>query len=407
MGRLEQELRGKVSLTVHGVEPERLLNACAKAGVAFWGSEPLDALTLRLNLHRGELAKVEALCARLMLDGTVTGEQGLPGTLRRLKRRYGFWAGLVCSLCAVLLLSQFLLNVEVSGNETVPSAVILSELRRLGVRPGAFGPRLDEGLIAQQALLELEELSWMAVNLHGTRAEVLVREKLPKPELEDASRPADVVAKATGIVTQVEPWSGRALVKVGDTVVAGDTLLSGYVPLEPPEYSGLGLVGSRTVRAEGRIEARTWRTVEVVLPAQVELQQPTGRAQTRLSVTLFGKRFNFYRNSGISFAEYDKITRSYPLTLPGGGSLPLSLTVETLRETERFSANTDPEQVCALLETQARTRLRKLIGEGEVLQSEVSAVCRDGLWVVRLRAECREEIGKTVEWPSEKGEMES
>lgn len=407
MERWGTTARGAVSLTVCGAEPERLLNACARAGILVWDSRSVDPVTLRLRVYRRDRVRMEGLCAKLLLEVAVTGERGLPGLFARLKGRYGFWAGLVCSTCAVVLLSQFLLTVEVRGNESVPTAVILSELRRQGVRPGAYGPGLDETLIAQRALVELEDLSWLAVNLHGTRAEVLVREKVPKPPLENARRPADVVAEADGILLHVEPWSGKALVAEGDTVVAGDVLLSGWVPIDPPEYSGVDTLGHYTVRAEGRIEARTWRTLTAVIPAQVEVQQPTGRERKRLSAVIFGKRLNFYRNSGISFAEYDKITRSYPLTLPGGVRLPLSLWVETYRETERLSANADPEQVRALLEAGLRGRLREFIGEGEVLHSQVSAVERDGVWTLRLLAECREEIGKTVEWPPEKGEVES
>lgn len=78
--------------------------------------------------------------------------------------------GLALTLCAVAFLSRFILVIEVSGNEQVPTAVILSQLRQLGVRPGVYGPSLDRQQIAQEALLELEGLSWMGINLHGTRA---------------------------------------------------------------------------------------------------------------------------------------------------------------------------------------------------------------------------------------------
>ena len=44
-------------------------------------------------------------------------------------------------------LSRFLLVVEVTGNETVPTAVILSQLRRVGVRPGAYGPAISEHIV--------------------------------------------------------------------------------------------------------------------------------------------------------------------------------------------------------------------------------------------------------------------
>lgn len=100
--------------------------------------------------------------------------RGAGGTVRRalflgrFRRRYALLVGLALSLTAVCVLSQFVLTIEVEGNEAVSTAEILTELRRQGLRPGVYGPGLDEGTISSAALLGLPELAWMSVNLHGT-----------------------------------------------------------------------------------------------------------------------------------------------------------------------------------------------------------------------------------------------
>lgn len=78
--------------------------------------------------------------------------------------------------------------MEVKGNERVPTAVILSQLRQLGVRPGVYGPGLDRQQLAQETLREMEELSWVGINLHGTRLEVIVREAVASPEADRRGR---------------------------------------------------------------------------------------------------------------------------------------------------------------------------------------------------------------------------
>lgn len=399
MKSLLHKARGVITLTVTGVEPERFLNRCARQGVFFWGSEPVDPLTIRVKLHARDLPAARAAAEKLMCQLQVEREEGAPLVLRRLRRRGGFLAGMTLSLLAAALLSQVILVVRVEGNVRVPTAVILTQLRRQGLRPGAFAPLLDEGAMAQQALVELEELAWMAINLKGTRANVLVRERVEKPALENAAQPADVVAGATGILTHVETWQGRALVREGDTVVAGDVVISGWMPIEPPEYSGLGELGGRAVRAEGRVEGRTWRSLTAVLPVHSQVKSPTGRETRRFSLCILGKRLNFYRNSGISFGEYDKMTQVRSLTLPGGAELPVCLVEETLREVERFSTQIDRAGAAALLEQDLRRDLAALIGDGEVTACQVSAGEERGLWRVCLQAQCLEEIGRTVEWP--------
>src|SRR5699024_9448559 len=111
---------------------------------------------------------------------------------------------------------------EVKGNTTVSTALIRTELRRQGLSIGTFGPGLDERTVGNKVLLQIPELSWLSINLYGTRAEVLVREAVQAPEVVDASEHGSVVARASGIITKVEALTGEAVVEVGDTVLEGE-----------------------------------------------------------------------------------------------------------------------------------------------------------------------------------------
>ena len=239
MQKLINLLRGSVRLEVAGAFPERFLNLCAQRGVAFWGVEWRDGNVLRVTVARRDVRRAEALGERVLCDVVRLNRSGVPYFLGRFRKRYAFLAGLTLSLLAVCILSRFILTVDVVGNETVSTAQILSELRRQGVRPGTYGPSIDERKVSNEALLQLPGLSWMAINLHGTRAEVLVRETLPEPQVVDENELGDVVAEAPGIITHMEVEEGQALFQEGDTVLEGEVVISGAMRLDPPEYSGL------------------------------------------------------------------------------------------------------------------------------------------------------------------------
>ena len=258
-----------------------------------------DAWFTAAELNRGERSMRLALTTtcelgeRAMCTVTRAGQAGLLVFLERFRRRYALLIGLALSLTAVCVLSQFVLTIQVEGNQTVPTAVILTELRRQGLRPGVFGPGLDEKTIRTKALLQLPELSWMSVNLYGTRAQVLVREATPEPEVVDETATGSVVARASGIITRMDTLNGEALVDVGDTVVAGETLISGTVHLDAPKYSELPDLGTLQVRAEGRVYARTWRTLVGELPLESPVKVYTGEEKTCWSATVLGQRFVF------------------------------------------------------------------------------------------------------------------
>lgn len=396
MQKIINFLRGSVRFTVTGAFPERFLNLCAQNSLGFWGVEWLEDGAVKLTVAHKDWRRSKALAEKAMCTLTRERAMGIPPFLGHFRKRYALLAGMVLSLAAVCVLSQFILTVEVSGNSTVPTAKILTELRRLGLRPGTYGPGVDEAMMGQQLLLQVDGLSWCAINLKGTVAEVLVREAVKAPELLNEKILGDMVARVPGMVTQIEVYRGAASVGEGATVLPGEILISGSVHLEGPKYSGLDL-GWQTVRAQGKVYARTWHTLEAEIPLEVETKDFTGRSRTLWSLQVLGLRVNFYRNAGISYGRYDKIATVWTARLPEGREMPLSLTRETTREYETVAAPINTDAAEELLKARLDAALADLLGsEGEVTHSDYSVRQNDGKLIVTLNAECKEEIGKFV-----------
>lgn len=386
--------RGWVRLVVCGSFPERFLNLCAQRSVTFWAVEWKDTQTLGLTLLRRDMDKVEELARRAGCAVQVERRAGLPTFLGRFRRRYAFLVGLALSVLAVCLLSNFVLTVDVEGNGRVSDAVILSQLRRQGLRIGVYGPNLDTRQIALDTQLALEDLAWVTINLHGTRAQVLVRETVRAPELLEQEGVSDLVAHVGGLVLRVDAVEGQAKVKVGDTVAPGDILISGTVTMEGPQYSTVP-PQYLYVRAAGNVWGRTWRTVRGVMPLQTVVKDYADRTKSRWSLTLFERRINFYGNSSISGAEYDKISKSHAVILPGGQELPIRLTCERLQPWQPVRVQVDTTAAQDLLESRLRQQLEQAVGEdGQVLSVEWSARIQNGVLTVTGVAECEEQMAR-------------
>ena len=398
--RLVNALRGSVRLEVEGAFPERFLNLCAQRGILFWNVEWMETTRLRLTVTRRGSRQAAALGERTLCIVTPAGRKGMPYFLARFRKRYAFWVGMGLSMAAVCVLSSFVLTIEVKGNTNVPTAQILTELRRQGLGIGTFGPGLDERTVGNKVLLQLPQLSWLSINLYGTRAEVLVREAVEAPELVDAQEYGSVVARASGIVTRVEALTGEAVVKVGDTVLEGETLISGTVHLEGPAYSDTPEIGQIQVRASGRVYARTWRTMAAQLPLEAQVKRYTGEETNLWSVTALGRRTDFFGKGGISFDRYDKISHTWTLTLPGGEEMPLAVQRETCRAYELETLAVEPDAAEAMLKERLLEALEEAVGEGEIVSTEFSVETENGMLTVTLQAECREEIGTFVPDPT-------
>ena len=206
-----------------------------------------------------------------------------------------------------------------------------------------------------------------------------------------------MVAAADGILTHVEAWSGDAQFRAGDGVRKGEVLISGAVTLDPPPLVEADL-GTMTVRAEGRVLARTWRTLEARAPLTAAGKRYTGEEVTRYSLELLGRRVNFYENSGIPYAKYDTITDTKSWAPWGIRGLPLCWRRETHRAYETIPLPLDRGETEAMMKDRLAGALDSLLEEGAVLRSDFRAETAGDTLTVTLLAQCSEQIGRTREW---------
>ena len=394
MNKFFNFLRGTVRAEVSGMFPERVINLCAQNRVEFWAVDWRDDDTVRMTLRSEGLHEAIIFAQRVDCRLDVLWQRGLPQFLSLFRQRYGFLVGVAGALLTVAILSGFILNIEITGNERVDDAVILQQLQRHGVRPGRYGPALDRRQIEQEILLENRDLAWMTINLRGTLVEVQVLETKPAPSRVDESGFYHIVAKADGIVTGIEPEQGDALVEKGDTVKKGDILISGTVTMEPPKYSDLPSRYYQT-HARGRVWARTWRQITAVFPLETQMKVWTGREKRTAAINFFGTRMEFCGNSSISDGLCDKITSVRRAALPGGLELPVFLVSELYREYTLKTVCVERDAAIDLMKVALERHLTALVGEtGQVVGVAYETRVADGLIWVTAVGECLEEIGQ-------------
>ena len=390
MDRFTSWLRGRVRLRITAAEPGAFLNACAAAGLTFWDARAENACTLTVSVSPGELTWAVMLADRCGCESEVLSERGVPRHLRRMKHRAGWLAAILLLACVLLASSLFVWEIGVEENETpVPSAEILRVLEEQGVGPGSFWPGFSSERIRSRALSELPGLSWLTVNVRGSRARVIVRAERPVPEIWDPGKYADVEAAVGGVITECRVLEGESLVRVGDAVSTGDTLVSG-------ERSG-GTAAVRHVHARAEITARTRRELTAICPLEETETLPAEGKKVRLSLLLGKRRINFFGGSGILPPDCDKITKIRKLAIRNVFSLPAALVTERWERHGTAERSVDTDLRTAELTELLEQELRRRLGDrGEILSLRTEASALRGRLVVTLRAECSERIDREV-----------
>lgn len=393
MNRTAAWLRGALRVRVESEFPERVVNLCGAHGISFSDLRREGASALSFTILSAERERLERILAPLKASVTVERTGGVPFFLRRFRRRYALLAGLAAAALLLLANSFFIWDFSVSGNETVPTEKILRVLEQQGLRRGSFAYSFRPRDVCNRALMELPELAWLTVNVSGCRASVLVRERVAKPSLADDRTPTNVVAGKDALLTEVSAYGGKALVRRGETVAAGQLLISGAVETEGVERPS---VPSRLLAGRGEVWGRTWYEFSVKIPLQYEEKCPTGEEKHGYALLFGTKRLKFGRKESSNLsAQCDRIRTVQKWTLPFGAALPLAWEETTLRPYETRAAVRSREEAEAIGAEQLTSYLAAQI-DGTVTSARISSVVQ-GEWLsVTLSAECLEQIGKVV-----------
>ena len=385
--------RGHVTVRVESGFPERVLNLCAAREIKFWDLSWQSPIAFTFTMARGSFRELKKHAEKLGAELYVEGRTGLPFFARRFRHRYALVGGLGLCALALLIGSFFVWDFRIEGNVAVSDEEILRALDRCGVGIGAYSFSIRSEELRNQMLLEIPELSYIAVNVSGSRAYVQVRERIPKPELVDTRQPGNTVAVRDGLVTAVQPYDGEKAVLPGTMVREGQLLISGITDDEQ--------AGTRFLRGMGKVYARTWYSLRCQVPGTVREKVYTGEEHTRYAICWGTKRINFYNSSSIPWGDCDKIITRTKLTLPGGIALPITIVKETYRCYEERTVERSRAEAENLAYTVLEAYLTGGMEEGQVEQETLTSVPWGDDILVALSAECQEQIGRFVEIPKE------
>lgn len=236
---------------------ERFLNLCRARGIDLWDIRPSET-GLEVCMAAGGVRACREPLRKAGVRLRILKKRGLPFALRRGRKKKGFLAGLAA--CGLILwgLSLFIWDIEIEGERMYSQDTLIRYLDSRDVRCGVPKSRLDADSLEEWLRSDFPEITWVSAQISGTRLLIKIKENeglLSVPELE--KEPRNIVAEKDGIVTDIVVRSGRAQVKAGEEVKAGQVLISGVLPVT--DDSGQ-VVKVNLTAADGEVKARTVQT---------------------------------------------------------------------------------------------------------------------------------------------------
>ena len=355
-------------------------------GIAIHHVHRVDELTASFCIRKSQYRQAARVIS--CTGGKIEDSQLASGSLMLkglFKRPILIFGGTLVLLLTFYLPTKILF-VSVSGNERIPHRAILAAASEGGVSFGATRREIRSEKVKNQLLSALPELKWVGVNTTGCVAKISVRERAVTEKRDDQSMVTSLVASCDGIIREMTVTSGSPICRVGQAVTKGQLLVSGY------SDCGRCIYG---IRAEAEIYAQTRHTLRVSTLTEVAKKVAATNVNRKYGLLLGKKRINFYKGSGICDATCDRMYMEYPLTLPGGFQLPVTLTVQEEIDYETELVNVEQHRLEPMLDQFARTYLERHMIAGQVGEGNYQITESDGTLHLTGQYVCDEMIGQT------------
>lgn len=390
MRKLYDLARGVTKIEASGAQPERILNYCAENGIEFWSASPCRDFSITFCVHASYADSLLARSGKNGLDVKLISETGGRKLKLGAKRRAVFLLTFVLCVSLAAVSSLFLWRIEISGNDKLSDAEILRKLAECGVDYGAYWPALSSDEIRSRIVSEMPEIAWLSLNVRSSKAEIIVHERIDKPDIVNEKSPCDIIASKSGVIRKMSVLEGESAAIVGNAVAKGDVLVRGLMSSETGD--------ERYVHSMAQVIADTWYEISAQTPLlEARKTEKSGR-NTAFSLVIGKKRINFFSDSRNKCDSCDKINKLKYISLGDVFTLPVGYAVERTTQYETSLLPIDEDKTVGRMKESLKNELQRRIGDGQIVSEEYSVSKTDKVMTVTLRAQCTENIAKEADY---------
>ena len=382
-----RKITGELEVTATGLSPEKLLNLAAKNHISLSGVRRLSYTQLCFNIGPADYNRLKKLLPEGRYKLNIGSSRGLSLMLYAFRARYCLIAGIIISIVLAFFASSRIWFVKVRGCEKVSEENVLQLLESYGLKSVASvsGEELDE--MEKRLMQDISDISWVGISRRGVNIYAYIKESSELPESTPIDKPADVIALKDGVVEKVTVLQGRAVVTQGQTVRAGDVLISGELIYQDLPY--------QYIYALGDVQARIWYSGERKISLVQSETVRTGNTAVVRTMRIFGQDIPLDGEN--PFASYEVESKERDVMNLG---IPVTIITQTYYETEEREYSITQEEALELGKSDLEQELSGQIPQdAEILRTQSSVKAAEGgnAVIVSMFIETLEQIGQTKE----------
>ena len=292
--KISDFIKGYVVIEVKGNFCERFLNLAVNKGIKIKNVNKVNSEKVYMCISVKDFLKIKSVAKMSSCKVSVRKKAGLTIKSNKYKKRNALIIGVIACVITVYWLSNWILSVEITGNQYVSTETLKASLKNKGVK--IFGSNNFKGKeVANKLLSENPEISWVGVSIKGNKVLVEIVEKNELPEVYNPELKYNIVSDADGVISTYYLKKGFAVVGKGDTVKKGQLLVSGITDSSVKDI--------RYLNPEADINIVTWITEKSQIPLVQTKDNYTNRVIKDTFVEINGKKYGITRK--VPFKYYN------------------------------------------------------------------------------------------------------
>lgn len=382
---LIKSLQGMLEVELTSAEPETALQIISGQGIELFRMKQIGELSYRFQIRRSAYPKLKQITQNRGETVIMIRKIGIYWLGKEAAKRPVMLLGMLTLFAVSLWVPSKVFFIRVEGNTAIQKQRIIAAAEESGIRFGASRSFVRSEQVKNSLLSAIPELQWAGVNTAGCVATISVRERAEEEKRIPINQVSSIVAETDGYILSATATKGRLLVRPGQTVTAGQLLISGYTDC------GICIQASSS---EGEVWAQTNRSLKVIAPAEYKSREEALGKKRKISLLIRKKRIILWKDSGILDSSCGRMYEEYYITLPGGFSLPVALCVDSYweyEETVRQSGQTAAQK--EMLEF-SQSYLKQQMVSGNIVSMETSFSEVPGAYCTTSQFVCTEMIGR-------------
>ena len=378
-------LFGYVNIVVEGFFVERFINICINRNILLWKIKKDKSTIIYAKLGVNDFREASKIAKQTKCKIKIKSKKGLPFIFNRYKKRKIFLSLLVCIFAVIIILSNFIWNIEVTGTEKIDKNELIEFVQKEGLTIGKAKNKINLKDIIYKIRLERKDIAWCGIDIKGTNAVVKIVEADLKPEIINEEEYCNIISDKDACIIKVNAQNGTPMVKEGDIIKKGTVLIAGWIE---GKYTG-----TRYVHSEGTIFAKVWYSHKERIYYKQNILEKTGVEENKYKLAINNFKINLYKGLP-KFEKYDTIMENKKLKLFSNLYLPIEIIKNRFLEVKEQEINYSTEEAkqLGIKKCEENLNLQANINDN-LLNKYINVDAKDEYIDIEVIYEVKENIG--------------